>query len=361
MGRAGRSGRMTMLVALAAGAVVGVLAERWLVRRRLAPPPVADENMAALGSIAGELSVIDGPDGVRLAVETYGPSGAPQLVLAHGWMCTGRVWHEQAAGLADRYRVVTYDQPGHGRSTAPRSGDYDLDLLGDTLACVIDQATEPGPVVVMGHSLGGMGLLNAVRRASPALRDRLAGVVLLSTTSSPTLERSALEAGIWVVARLERGLRRLVPWLREPRLLGVTDRLTATTSDLSQLLTRWVAVGRQADPRVATFTLQLVLDSSSDAVPGYLLAIVGVAEDAGLDALAGIPVSVVVGTRDRLTPIAFSRRMAARLGTELVELPGVGHMTLLEAPDVVNAIAQRYLEQARPDAPRAAWYGGGAR
>ena len=130
----------------AAGAALAYRAERAVLRDRLAVTKVGPP----MGSLEGEVQELRGPDGVRLTVESYGPADAPTIVLAHGWCCTGRVWHEQVAELADRYRLVTYDQPGHGRSSPPRSGRYPLDLFGDTLRAVLDQCTDPGRPVVQG-------------------------------------------------------------------------------------------------------------------------------------------------------------------------------------------------------------------
>ncbi len=362
--------------AVAGGLALGFVAERALVRAKLVPPlPPAERP---LGEISGEQRRIDGPDGTRVLVETYGPAGAPQVVLAHGWILTGRAWHEQVVRLQDRYRLVTYDQPGHGRSSPPASGAYDLDLLGDTLAAVVEAATEPGPLVVAGHSLGGMGILNAVRR-HPAVRERLAGVVLLSTTSSARSERLTLEVGIRAAARLERGIRRLVPTLRDPRVVQVADRVTTATSDLSYLVARWTAVGPDADPHIVAFTQQLALESGSDVVLGLVESVLGVDEDAGLDALAGsgvlggldadarldadgglddlagsdvlggldalaaVPTTIVVGTHDRLTPTSLSRRMAERTRGRLVVLPRVGHMAPLEAGAEVSELLVSHL------------------
>lgn len=315
------------------GAALGFLAERSLVRRRLVPTlPPAD---LPLGSFGGEITHVDGPDGTRIVVESYGPRGAPQLVLAHGWICTGRVWHEVVTRLCDRVRIITYDQPGHGRSSTPDSDRYEMDLLGDTLRTVVDQATDPGPVVVAGHSMGGMAVLNAIRRDA-ALRRRVAGVALVSTTSSAKSERLTLEVGIRAIARLERGIRRVVPALRHPRVVDVTDRITNATSDLSYLAARWTSVGPQADPRVVAFTQELALSSGSAVVLGYAEAVLGVDEDVGLDALSGIPTVIVAGTADRLTPSVLGQRMAERAGAVLVELEGIGHMSLLEAGEALS-------------------------
>lgn len=343
----GRAARTAIVgAAVVGGAALGFLAERSLVRGRLLPPLPAED--APLGSFAGETRAIRAPDGTRIVVETYGPVGAPQLVLAHGWICTGRVWHEQVVRLADRYRIVTYDQPGHGRSDPPMSGEYDLDLLGDVLETVVRTCTAPGPLVVAGHSLGAMGVMNAARRHPLTLRSRLAGVALVSTTSSAKAERLTLEIGIRGVARLERAIRRLVPTLRDPRVLDATDRLTAATSDLSYLAARWISAGPDADPRVLAFTQQLALDSGADVVLGLVEAVLAVDEDAGLDALASVPTILVVGSHDRLTPVTLSQRMAQRSGARLVELQGRGHMCLLEAGEEVAEVLDQLLEGRVP-------------
>ena len=343
MVRAGRA--LGIGAAVLGGAALGFVAERTLVRGRFVPPlPAVD---VPLGSIAGETSRVEGPGGLQVLVESYGPADAPQVVLSHGWICTGRVWHEQVVRLADRYRIVTYDQPGHGRTPAPATGHYDLDLLGDTLIAVVADATRPGPLVIAGHSMGGMALLNAARRAPLTVGNRLAGAMLLSTTSSAQAEKLTLELGIRTAARLERGIRRFVPTLRDPRILKVTGRLTAATSDLSYLASRWTAVGPTADPRIVAFTQQLALDSGPDVVLGLIEAVLGVREDEGLDALAGVPSSIVVGTHDKLTPLALSRRMADRAShAEFVELEGVGHMSLLEAPDRIVGLLEEHLARA---------------
>ncbi|MFO7961204.1 MAG: alpha/beta hydrolase [Nitriliruptoraceae bacterium] len=327
--------------ALTAGAAAGFLLERAVVRGRLVP--AVEQPEVPLGSLAGEVSTLHGPQGTTLRVETYGPEDAPQLVLAHGWLCTGRAWHEQVLRLADHYRIVTYDQPGHGHSDGPESGSYDLDLLGDALARVIDRCTRPGPVLVAGHSLGGMTVLNAARRHPHLVRDRLAGAVLLSTTSSARAERLTLEVGIRAAARLDRGIRRLVPALRDPRVLSTADRLWSSTSDLSFLVARWTAVGPGADPAIVAFTQQMAIESGFDVVAGLAETVLGVDEDAGLDALADLPTTLVVGTHDRLTPAALTRRMARRSAAAVVELADIGHMSLLEAGEEATGVLLRHL------------------
>jgi pimeloyl-ACP methyl ester carboxylesterase len=326
-----------VLTAFVVGAAAGYRAERALVRPRLARPP---SSGVPLGSLEGERCELRGPDGVRLAVESYGPSEAPQLLLVHGWTNTGRVWHEQVAALSDRFRVVTYDQPGHGRSSPPRSRRYTLDLLGDALGTVIEEATGPRPLVLVGHSLGGMAVLNLLARRRQVVADRLVGVALLSTSSSARVESAIFELGLSGAARFERLVRIAIPWLRDPRVYEFSGRIYSASSDLSYLVTRWWATGPAASPEVVDFTEQLVLDSDPDIIAGLTEAILGVDEDRGLAALT-VPTRIVVGDHDRLTPASLAHRMAGRApAARLVELPGVGHMVPLEAPAAVNALLE---------------------
>jgi pimeloyl-ACP methyl ester carboxylesterase len=323
-----------VVAAAAIGAAGGYRTERALLRGRLVGPRTATEP---LGSLDGDLHEVRGPDGLRVTVETYGPEDAPQLVLAHGWTNTGRVWHEQVAGLADRYRIVTYDQPGHGRTSPPRSGRYSMDLLGDTLRAVIEQVASPAPIVLGGHSLGGMTVLNFAARHGNVVADRLRGVALLSTTSSARAETALLELGIASAARFERLFRIAVPWLRDPRLHELGGRIYRASSDLSYVMTRFWAIGPSAPSEVVDLTEQLVLDSDPDIFVGMTEAILSVDEDEALACLT-VPTRIIVGTCDRLTPVSLSRRMAARCShAELTELSATGHMTPLEAPAVVNA------------------------
>jgi alpha-beta hydrolase superfamily lysophospholipase len=200
-------GALTFLAAVAGGAIAGFLAERALVHRRVEPRG----TRPTLGSIAGELEVSTAPTarGSRSSATARGRAAAgavPRLGVHRARLARA------GARLADRYRLITYDQPGHGRTTPPASGTYSLDLLGDTLRRVIEVAARPGPLVLAGHSMGGMTILNAVRRHGDLLDDRLRGVVLLSTTShaataAPPVVRRSIQG--W--ARLDRAVRRAGP------------------------------------------------------------------------------------------------------------------------------------------------------
>jgi len=101
------------------------------------------------------------------------------LYLLHGWALNSRVWDGVVTELQSRWKVITIDLPGHGKSALP-AGDYTLDTLTAALATEI----EPGAAVI-GWSLGGMVALNLALRHPHLVSN------LVMVASSPQFARSA--------------------------------------------------------------------------------------------------------------------------------------------------------------------------
>ncbi|MFD3503249.1 alpha/beta fold hydrolase [Streptomyces sp. NPDC058678] len=90
---------------------------------------------------------------IRLFSTSLGPVDAPALLLSHGWGGDGREWSAHAETLADRFRVIVPDLRGHGRSEVPEQGNTPMDMADDLAALV--EILGCGPVVAVGHSMGG--------------------------------------------------------------------------------------------------------------------------------------------------------------------------------------------------------------
>ncbi|NEB02885.1 alpha/beta hydrolase [Streptomyces sp. SID13726] len=93
------------------------------------------------------------PHGIPLFHTALGPTGAPALLLVHGWGGDGREWSPHAEALAGRFRVVVPDLRGHGRSPVPDEGNTPVAMADDLAALVEELGT--GPVTAVGHSMGG--------------------------------------------------------------------------------------------------------------------------------------------------------------------------------------------------------------
>ena len=118
-----------------------------------------------------------------------GRGGAPvTVVMAHGWTLAQAAWDDVAELLTPRVaagelRVVRYDQRGHGRSTWGRGRRSPSTSSARTSRVVLDQLAPTGPVVLAGHSMGGMTIM-ALAAARPELfGDRVRGVALVSTAA----------------------------------------------------------------------------------------------------------------------------------------------------------------------------------
>jgi pimeloyl-ACP methyl ester carboxylesterase len=274
---------------------------------------------------ARELTVVSA-DGSRLHAEVYGPADAPAVVLSHGWTCSIRFWAAQIADLAADHRVIVYDQRGHGRTAPAARTGHTTDALADDLEAVLAATLEPGErAVLAGHSMGGMALMAAARR--PGFREHAAAAVLCSTGSSRLVSES-------LVLPLRAG--RLRTWLTG-RILGSPAPLGPVTP-LSKRLLRYGTMGAGAAPEHVLACVRMVHACPRAARVAWSRVLARLDLDAEVGELR-VPTVVFVGTADRLTPPVQARALAAALPdcAGLVELPGVGHMTPVEAPEAVTA------------------------
>lgn len=149
-----------------------------------------------LDSAAPDRRVVVADDGVRLHVEIDGDPGAPvTVVLCHGLLLDNTSWQLQRAVLKRKARVVAWDQRGHGRSGRGPCEHSSIDQTGRDLHAVLEQVVPEGPVVLVGHSMGGMTLMALAEQRPELFGDRVVGVVLIATSAGPVpaaLGRAAL-------------------------------------------------------------------------------------------------------------------------------------------------------------------------
>ncbi|MFE2277217.1 alpha/beta fold hydrolase [Streptomyces sp. NPDC059454] len=262
-------------------------------------------------------------DGARLHVEVHGPEQAPAVVLAHGWTCSTAFWAAQIRELAADHRVIAYDQRGHGRT--PASPACSTDALADDLEAVLTATLAPGEqAVVAGHSMGGMTVMAAAGR--PAFRAHVAAVLLCSTGSSRLVAESTV-----LPLRPGRVRARLTG-----RILGSRAPLGPVTP-LARRILKYATMGPASAPDMVEACARIVHACPRAVRHAWSRVLDGLDLDHGLDRLR-VPVEIVAGGADRLTPAVHARSLAAALPHCLgvTELPGIGHMTPVEAPDLVT-------------------------
>ncbi|GAA2456598.1 alpha/beta hydrolase [Streptomyces macrosporus] len=282
-------------------------------------------------------------DGSELHVEEHGRQDGPTVVLAHGWTCSTAFWAPVVRHLADDHRVIVYDQRGHGRSPAVGPGGYTTTALADDLCAVLEAAGSRA--VVAGHSMGGMTIMAAAGR--PQMRERAAAALLCNTGSSRLLHEST-------VAPLRAGRLR---YRVQKAILGSSLPLGPVTP-LGMRVLRYATMGPAAGPEQMEACARIVHACPRRVRASWARGVLAVLDlDADLAAL-DVPTAVIAGEKDRLTPPVHARRLAEALPncTGLTELPGLGHMTPIEAPktvaDAVAALVRDHLtDRPAPDAP----------
>jgi len=262
-------------------------------------------------------------DGARLHVEIHGPEGAPAVVLAHGWTCSTAFWAAQIRDLAVDHRVIAYDQRGHGRS--PASPVCSTEALADDLEAVLEASLAPGEkAVVAGHSMGGMTVMAAAGR--PAFREHTAAVLLCSTGSSRLVAEST-------VVPIRAG--RLRTWLTR-QILGARAPLGPVTPVARRIL-KYGTMGPGSAPHMVEACARIVHSCPRKVRYAWSQVLALLDLDHSVRELR-VPTAVVVGTADRLSPPVHTRALAGALPNcvGVTELPGVGHMSPVEAPELVS-------------------------
>jgi pimeloyl-ACP methyl ester carboxylesterase len=350
----------------AVGVAVGVVTERALLRRgqrrpldpyaneEFGPQPY-DESLTVTTEEGVELyvEIVDPVDGVDiefddLHLDLAEPLGdqPPTLIFVHGFCLHMGTFYFQRKMLGERgdVRMVFYDQPGHGLSGRIEQGEYTLESLGRALRRVLDATAPDGRVVLIGHSMGGMAVMALAEQEPELFARRVAGVVLIAT-SAGRLE--ATRVGLpQIVARAGRPLLPLVD--NATRVTGtVVDRARLASSNLAVQLTRRYGFGAARPSRaLVAFVERMNSRTSTETVARYLRTLYTHARYPALDALRTLPVQVIVGEKDQITPHALSAQICQRLPeAELVTVPDSGHVVLLEHSAEVNDALARFLEK----------------
>jgi len=339
-GRARRAGLITGAIALGAGAAAaaGAAGTRAFLRReRRRPDPYKNEDYGMRrGRSIGPVASFDG---TLLNVEEIGTG--PTVVLSHGFSLNSTIWHHQMRELSSEIRMVMYDHRGHGYSGLPPSDDWSLDALAQDLEAVIRDASNREPVIVVGHSMGGMTLLRYCELFPDAIGARVRGLVLVDTTSADVMGGLLPALARRVQAAVE-GVEEIAMRALQGRTDNV-DRLRARANNLVYLGTRLMGFGHDPSPTQVAFIEKLLSDVPSSVWFKLIPTMLGMDVSRALDAI-DVPTLVIAGEKDKLTPLAAAQRIADGVpGADLVVLPDTGHIPMLERADEFNALLRRFV------------------
>ncbi|MGA9715556.1 MAG: alpha/beta hydrolase [Aeromicrobium sp.] len=324
----------TARIAATAGAFVASgLAATVLNNRRSTSRRLRRGEDVEFGSVHSTPLAVTADDGVSINVEVdEADREMPVVVFVHGWMCTLDSWHYQRLAMRGAVRMVFMDQRSHGRSGRSGARGSSLSDLASDLATVLDEVVPRGPVILVGHSMGGMSIMQLAIDAPELFARRVRGVVLISTTAAGAT--GDLPA-----------LRYMVPLLRAASPVLQWGR----TFNSYTLIKRW-GLGPKAHERHVDMTNEMLLRAPVHVLTDFYANFVGLDLTPGLPTVAAAHTTVVCGTHDQITPINASRRLAQRIAdADLVEVEGAGHMVLFEEHEQVTDAIEDVVDRVRKD------------
>ncbi len=298
------------------------------------------------GYVAAALRPVRTYDGLQLFVEVDGPETAPlTVVLAHCWTSDHDSWRYQVRDLRRRFgadlRIVSYDHRGHGASQETSEQAATVANLGRDLSDLIDTYAPKGDLVLAGHSIGGMTIMALAEQRPELFPERVAGVVLVATSGG---DLSTVTLGLPEIgARAKEQIPRLLAW----RARRLSRRRRRRAPLVESLVARRFLFGDEMRLRDHMLTVEGIINTPAASMCGFYTDLMSHDRHAPLAVLDGIPVRVLVGSKDRLTPLPHARRLAEAIpGAELVVSPGAGHMLPLERDRLVSSALIAVVEQA---------------
>lgn len=353
---------------IAAGAAAGVAVERMTMGRGMRKKArLALDAAGPYGALRGVPGKAVADDGTALhyEIEEVEPEGATgpatgsataagsrrrrlfgrrapapvTVVFSHGYCLSQDSWHFQRAALRGLVRTVHWDQRSHGRSERGRAQadgvPVSVDQLGRDLKAVIDAAAPEGPLVLVGHSMGGMTMMALADQYPALIRDRVAAVAFVGTSSGKLGEVSfgLPVAGVNAVRRVLPGVLKALGSQTE-----LVERGRRATADLfASLIKRYSFGSRDVDPAVARFAERLIEATPIDVVAEFYPAFTEHDKSGALPAFREVPVLILAGDKDLVTPSSHSEAIGEVLpDAELVIVPDAGHLVMLEHPEAVN-------------------------
>jgi pimeloyl-ACP methyl ester carboxylesterase len=245
-------------------------------------------------------------NGLEIAYERVGEG--PPVVLVHGATVDSRMWQPQLDALADEFTVVAWDEPGAGRSSDVPAG-FGLADYAHSLAALID-ALELGPAHVAGRSWGGTVVLELYRHHA----EFVVTLILVDTYAG------------WKGSLPEEEVRARVELYRRV--------VAAPAGEFDPTPPGLFAGDPPAEfvPLLEAMATDVRRESMSTA-----LSVMAEADQRDLLPRIAVPTLLIWGERDARSPLGVARQFERAIPhTQLVVIPGAGHVSNLEQPEPFN-------------------------
>jgi pimeloyl-ACP methyl ester carboxylesterase len=325
---------------------LGLLAWSFL-GRMVVTPLISRKDRTPTRPTRGAGRTISSASGASLYVEIMGPADGPPIVLTHGWGLDSTIWSYAKRDLAQRFRLIVWDLPGLGKSAVSRES-IDLSRFAADLREVIGLAGGQ-PVVLVGHSIGGMTIQTLARDNPDVFGRDVAGVVLVNTTHTNPLKTM-------VFSRLAQALRKpllepvmhLTAWLQPLAWLGAWQSYLSGSAHMANRL----GFGSHVTHSQLEHTTLLATRNPQGVLAKGNLAMFHWDATSALPHI-NVPVLVLGGDKDIVTKLDASRTIAAEIpDARLQVIEGANHMGFLERADVYNTAIADFANSVQPSTAR---------
>lgn len=309
------------------GVLLGLVALAFLALRT---PDTDPEAMRAKYG-GPDASFVEAAEGLSVHYRDQGCRECPAIVLVHGSNASLHTFEPLVAQLRDRYRLISYDQPGHGLTGPHPRDDYTARGMREALAAVVE-ATGLERFAIAGNSMGGW----IAWRHALAAPEPLTGLILLNASGAPR-PPDAGEPRLYLGARIMRHpVGRFLAQHVTPRVMferslrdAVADEAFVTDARVDRY---WELMRHPGNRRAAG------LRAVADREPAY---------GERLDEIA-VPTLILWGAEDQVTPVYNARTFHERIPDSRLEIfEDVGHLTMAEAPERTAAAIDAFLSARR--------------
>ncbi len=333
--------KKTLVLAAAAGA--GVVVARRRAAARGVDDPVPEKAVAPPPPPVGRARTVLAEDGVELSVLEHGAqeSATATVLLAHGYVQSSALWNGQVRDLVDArpdLKVVTYDHRGHGRSGRTSRDAANLKQLARDMGAVLDAVAPAGPVVVGGHSMGGMTVMALAEERPELFGDRVVGAAFVGTSAG-----GLTDVTYGLPRPVAQVVKKVLPVLNEAAVKAEVKGKARKVGKADA----YMIFPRGADPALVREALEVHKACSAETVAAFLPTFSDHDRLEALQALSHVPSVVVAGDKDLLCPLPHAHAIADALPqSELTVFPGVGHMVHMERRQEVSRILLGLVDRA---------------
>lgn len=298
-------------------------------------------DVPRLSDISARHNVASGD--LNVAAYVAGPDDpSATVVFIHGFTLAAESYFLQVQHLIAHHptvRSLLMDLRGHGETGEVPPELCTIDATADDVLAVIESLAPEGPLYLVGHSLGGHVVLNAIRRSSPEIYSRIKGVMLIATSID-----SLSAQGTPQLLTTQLGDTALEAMQNAPEMVN------QFRDEMGKLLAP--ALAATVFKRISTpynlvkFHAEMIHRTPLATFIGFFDDLEHHSEVAAAERLSSLPGFVLVGNDDHVTPLSQSNRiMELWPSATLRKCDRCGHMMILEAPTMVNEALDDLLSQ----------------